>query len=149
VLRIKSPQDVGAAIVFIAIGLGGLYFGRDLAFGSSHNMGPGYFPIILSWIIVAIGVIVGVKALSIQGPPIEPVQLRPITIIIASILVFGYLIDYVGLALTAALVTLLTAFARRGVNLVETLLLAAGLGIFCVLVFVYGLSQPFPAWWGR
>jgi putative tricarboxylic transport membrane protein len=149
VLRIKSPQDVGAAAVFVGIGLAGLYFGRDLAFGSSHNMGPGYFPVILSWIIVAIGAIVGVKAVSIEGPPVEPVQLRPMAIIIASILAFGYLVDLVGLALTAALVTLLAAFARRGVNLIETLLLAAGLGVFCVLVFVYGLSQPFPAWWGR
>ena len=148
-LRIKSPQDVGAAIVFVAIGLAGLYFGRDLAFGTSSAMGPGYFPTILSWVIIAIGVIVGGKALAIEGPPIEAVQLRPIAIIIASILVFGYLVDLVGLALTAALVTLLAAFARRGVNLVETLLLAAGLGVFCVLVFVYGLSQPFPAWWGR
>jgi hypothetical protein len=149
VLRIKSPQDVGAAVVFMAIGLAGLYFGRDLTFGTSAAMGPGYFPIILSWIIIAIGAIVGVQAVSIEGPPIEPFQLRPITVIIAAILVFGYLVDLVGLALTAGLVTLLAAFARRGVNLVETLLLAAGLGVFCTLVFVYGLSQPFPAWWGR
>jgi hypothetical protein len=148
-LRIKSPQDVGAAVVFLAIGVAGLYFGRDLAFGTSASMGPGYFPVILSWIIIGIGVIVGVQALSFEGPPIEPVQLRPIAVIIASILLFGYLVDLVGLALTAALVTLFAAFARRGVNLVETLLLAAGLGVFCTLVFVYGLSQPFPAWWGR
>jgi uncharacterized membrane protein YozB (DUF420 family) len=148
-LRIKSPQDAGAALVFIVIGLAGAYFGRDLAFGSAGRMGPGYFPIILSWIIVAIGLIVGAKALTIDGPPIEPVQFRPIAVIIAAILVFGYLIDIVGLAITAALLTILAAYARRGVNLVETALLAAGLGIFCVLVFVYGLSQPFPAWWGR
>jgi hypothetical protein len=95
------------------------------------------------------GLIVGARALTIDGPPIEPVQFRPIAVIIAAILVFGYLIDIVGLAITAALLTILAAYARRGVNLVETVLLAAGLGIFCVAVFVYGLSQPFPAWWGR
>ncbi|HEY7552332.1 MAG TPA: tripartite tricarboxylate transporter TctB family protein, partial [Hyphomicrobiaceae bacterium] len=88
-LRIKSPQDVGAALVFIVIGLAGAYFGRDLAFGSAGSMGPGYFPIILSWIIVAIGVIVGARALAIEGPPIEPVQLRPIAVIVAAILIFG------------------------------------------------------------
>ncbi|HEY7552360.1 MAG TPA: tripartite tricarboxylate transporter TctB family protein [Hyphomicrobiaceae bacterium] len=148
-LRIKSPQDVGAALVFIVVGLAGAYLGRDLAFGSAASMGPGYFPAILSWIIVAIGVIVGARALAIEGPPIEPVQLRPIAVIVAAILIFGYLVDIVGLAITAGLLTILAAFARRRVNLVETVLLAAGLGIFCVAVFVYGLSQPFPAWWGR
>ena len=34
-------------------------------------------------------------------------------------------------------------------NLTETLLLAAGLALFVVGVFVYGLTQPLPAWWGR
>jgi hypothetical protein len=147
--RIKSPQDVGAAVVFMAIGLAGVYFGHGLAFGTAGAMGPGYFPVILSWIIVGIGAIVGFKGLTIQGPRIEPIQLRPILIIVASILAFGYLIDKVGLAITAALLTILAAFARPGVNLIETVLLAAGLAVFSVVLFIYGLSQPFPAWWGR
>jgi membrane-bound metal-dependent hydrolase YbcI (DUF457 family) len=149
--RIKSPQDAGAAAVFIVIGVAGIYFGNDLRFGSSASMGPGYFPIILSWIIVAIGLIVGAQALAVEGPRIEPIQLRPILVIVASILIFGYVIDKVGLAITAGLVTVLAAFARkwREVNLVETVLLAGGLGLFCVVLFVYALGQPFPAWWGR
>jgi hypothetical protein len=149
VLRIKSPQDVGAALVFVTVGIAGIYFGSDLRFGTPGAMGPGFFPTILSWIVLAIGIIVGVKALSVEGPPIEPFKLRPAAIILVAILGFGYLIDMVGLAITAALLTLFTAFARRDVNLLETLLLAAGLALFCVLLFVYALSQPFPAWWGR
>jgi hypothetical protein len=147
--RIKSPQDAGAAVVFMAIGLAGVYFGSDLTFGTSARMGPGYFPLILSCVIFGIGVIVGFKGLTIEGPSIEPVQLRPIAVIVAAILGFGYLVDKIGLAITAALLTVLAGFARRDVNLLETLLLAVGLAIFSVLLFVYGLSQPFPAWWGR
>jgi hypothetical protein len=127
--RIKSPQDAGAAVVFMVIGLAGAYLGSDLAFGTSARMGPGYFPIILSWTIFAIGVIVGLRGLTIEGPAIEPVQLRPLLVIIAAIVAAGY--------------------ARRDVSLWETLLLAAGLAVFSVALFVYGLSQPFPAWWGR
>lgn len=148
-LRIKSPQDLGAAVVFMAIGLAGVYFGRDLRFGTAANMGSGYFPVVLSWIIFAIGGIVGVKALTIEGPRIEPFQVRPIAIIITAIVAFGYLIDRVGLAITAVLLTILAGLARRDVNFLETLLLGAGLAIFAVVVFVYGLSQPFPTWWGR
>ena len=119
--------------------------------------------------------------------------------LLAVILAFGLLIDRFGLALTAALLTIVAAFARgpriefgrqnviltilvailigshllqirlvtavallaifveiargsiasRDVNLTETLLLAATLALFSVALFVYGLSQPFPAWWGR
>jgi hypothetical protein len=45
--------------------------------------------------------------------------------------------------------TLIAAFARREVKLFESLLLGVGLSIGCVLIFVYGLGQPLPAWWGE
>jgi hypothetical protein len=148
-LRIKSPQDIGAAVIFLSVGLAGLYFGSDLAFGTAGRMGPGYFPIILSTAILGIGVIVGLKGLTVEGPPVEAMYLRPILVVVAAILAFGFLVDRIGLALTAALLTVLAGFARRKVNLLETALLATGLALFSVGLFVYGLSQPFPAWWGR
>ena len=149
--RIKSPQDFGAAVVFTAIGLAGAFFGSELRFGTAGSMGPGFFPIVLSWIIVAIGVVVGIGSLTIEGPRIEAVQLRPILVIVSAILMFGYAVDRLGLAITAALLTVLAAFARRWreVSLLETVFLAAGLALFTVGLFVYLLSQPFPAWWGR
>jgi hypothetical protein len=147
--RIRSPQDIGAAVVFMAIGLAGVHFGGDLSFGTAASMGPGYFPIVLSWIVFGIGAVVGFKGLTIQGPAIEPIRLRPIIVIVSAILAFGYLIERAGLAITAAVLTVLAGFARSDVRPGETLLLAAALALFCVGLFVYGLSQPFPAWWGR
>jgi hypothetical protein len=35
------------------------------------------------------------------------------------------------------------------VNPRETLFLGIGMAIFSVVVFVYALGQPLPAWWGR
>lgn len=148
-VRVKSPQDLGAGVVFVLIGVAGLYFGRELAFGTAARMGPGYFPTLLSILILAIGIIVGIRGLTTEGPPIEPVQLRPIAMIIAAILIFGVLIDVVGLALTALLLTVFAAYARREVKLTETILLGAGLAAFTVAVFVYLLGQPLSAWWGR
>ena len=111
-------------------------------------MGPGYFPFILSWMIIGIGVIVGLMSLSIEGPPIEPPQFRPLFFVLLSVVVFGYLMSYVGLAITGVVMTLIAAFARREVKLFESLLLGIGLSIGCVLIFAYGLGQPLPAWWG-
>ena len=147
--RIKSPQDFGSAIVFLLMGLAGLYFGKDLNYGSAGHMGPGYFPFILSWMIIGIGVIVGLLSLSIEGPPIEPPQFRPLFFVLLSVVVFGYMMSYVGLAITGVVMTLIAAFARREVKLFESLLLGIGLSIGCVLIFAYGLGQPLPAWWGE
>jgi hypothetical protein len=148
-LQVKSPQDFGAGVVFVLIGLAGLYFGNELAFGTAARMGPGYFPMLLSGLIVAIGMIIGFRGLAVEGPPIEPVQLRPISFIIAAILIFGFLIESTGLALTAVLLTIFAAYARPEVNVRETILLGVGLAVFTVVVFVYVLGQALPPWWGR
>ena len=148
--RVKSPQDLGAAIVFIVIGLAGLYIGKDLTFGSASQMGPGFFPTWLNFLIIVIGVGVGVKALAVEGPPIERFQVRPILFIVAAIVIFGFLIQAVGLALSAVLMTIFAAYARRGgVKVTETILLAVGLAVFSVVLFIYVLGQSVPAWWGR
>jgi hypothetical protein len=148
-VRVKSPQDLGAGAVFMAIGLAGFYFGSDLAFGTASRMGPGYFPMLLSGLITALGAAVASKGLTADGPPMERVQVRPMLFIFAAILAFGFLIESVGLALTALLLTVLAAFARREVRFGETLVLGVGLGLFTVVVFVYLLGQALPAWWGR
>lgn len=147
-LKVKSPQDFGAAILFLTIGIAGIYFARDLTFGSAARMGPGYFPTILSCIIVVIGAIVGLRSLAIEGPPIELVKLRPLLFILIAILAFGYLIEQVGLALTTAGLAIFAAYARHDVNLKETILLAVILSAFAVGVFAYALGQPLPIWWG-
>ena len=147
--RVKSPQDLGAGVVFVLIGAAGLVFGQDLAFGSAARMGPGYFPTLLSYLIIAIGLVLAVKSLASDGPRVEPIQFRPLFAILVAILGFGALIDRIGLALSAAALTIIAAYARRNVSKGETLLLAIGLALFTVLIFAYALKQPLPAWWGR
>ena len=148
-VRVRSPQDLGAGAMFVLIGAAGLYFGQDLTVGSASRMGPGYFPTLLSYLIIVVGLVVGARGFTVDGPPIEPIHMRPLFAILAAILAFGLLIDRIGLALTTALLTIGAAYARRHVDLKETLLLAIGLALFAVGVFVYALTQPLPAWWGR
>ena len=148
-LRVRSPQDLGAAIVFIVIGLAGLYFGKNLTFGTASQMGPGFFPTWLNFAILIIGVATGAKALAIEGTPIERFRIRPILFVVAAIVVFGFLINTVGLALSAVLMTIFAAYARRGAKATEAILLAVGLAVFSVIVFVYMLGQSVPVWWGQ
>jgi hypothetical protein len=147
--RVKNPQDFGAAIVFVLIGAAGLYFANDLAYGTAARMGPGYFPTLLSALIAIIGVVVGFKALAIAGPSIEPIPLRPVGIIIGCIVGFGYLIEQVGVAIAATALIVVASYARRGANLKESMLLAVGMSIFVVAVFVYALGQPLQVFWSR
>jgi hypothetical protein len=141
-VRIKSPQDIGAAAVFIVIGLVGLYFGKDLRFGTGARMGPGFFPYYLSWSVIAVGAIIGARALVLDGPPIERIKLRPVIAIILSLLVFGFAMDVLGLVFSAFVLILIAAFAQEKPNIRGTVLLGAGMTVFCVVVFVWALGQP-------
>jgi hypothetical protein len=147
-IRIKNPQDLGAGLLFVLIGGAGLIFGRDLSFGTSRSMGPGYFPTIISYLIIALGVIVMLKGLAVAGPRIEAIRPRPILLLLASLLVFALSINVFGVVVSAILLVLVAAYARRDVNLVETLVFAAAITGGIVLL-VYGLGQPLPIWWGR
>ena len=147
-LRVKSPQDFGSAVVIILIGAAGVYFGSELTMGTAGRMGPGYFPRLLSWLIIAVGLFIGLKSLVVDGPPIQPPQLRPILFCLAAIILFGYMMKYVGLFLTGITMILVAAHARRNVNLIETLIFGVAMTLGTILIFVYGLGQPLPAWWG-
>ena len=147
-LKVRSPQDFGSGVLIVLIGLAGIYFGADLTMGTAGRMGPGYFPRLLSWLIVAIGLFIGIRALLVDGPEIEAPKFRPLAFVLASIVIFGYLMDYVGLAITAVIAVFVAAYARDKVNIIETAIFAVALSIGTVFVFVYGLGQPLPAWWG-
>jgi hypothetical protein len=149
VVRIRNPQDFGAAIVFVLIGAGGLYFASDLAFGTTARMGPGYFPTLLSAMILLLGFIVGVKALSVDGPAIERIPLRATAVIVICVVGFGYLIERLGVAITAAALVLVASYARRQSSMKEVIPLAIAMSIFVIGVFVYALGQPLPVLWSR
>jgi hypothetical protein len=141
-LRLKSPQDIGAGLIFILIGLAGLYFGQDLRFGSAARMGPGFFPYYISLSIVLIGVVVAARGFTVKGPALEAMRLRPILCVLAALLVFGFAMDTLGLIFSAVALTVISALAQRRPNWRDTLLLAAGMTAFCAIVFVWALKQP-------
>jgi len=148
-LRVKSPQDLGAGIIFCVIGIVGLYFGKDLTYGTAARMGPGYFPMWLSGIILGMGLILCFRSLVIRGPRIETMQIRPLFFVLAGVMVFAYLIEYVGLAISLFLMTMIAVQSRSDTKKMEVIPLAIGLSIGAVVVFVYVLGQAMPAWWGR
>ncbi len=147
-LRVKSPQNLGAGLVFMLIGAAGFLLGRDLSFGTPARMGPGFFPLILSGSILGLGAIVALMSLAIRGPHIESMKWRPITCVCLAIIGFGFAMTQLGLALSAVLLTFIAAFARKEIRWGETATLAVILALFSVSLFIYGLGQAMPAWWG-
>ncbi len=140
-VSVRNQQDVGAALLFAALGLGGLWFGREYDVGTARDMGPGYFPMLLSWALIGFGLVIGLRAGIARGPHVEPFVWRAVVLVLGAIVAFALLIESAGLAITIFAVTVLSALASPDSRWKETAVLGVCLSIFCVLVFIYGLRQ--------
>jgi hypothetical protein len=67
-----------------------------------------------------------------------------LALVIVSVLVFGFLVRAAGLVVALPLLVFISAYASIRFRWRTTLIIAAGLTIFCVLVFVKGLGIPLP-----
>jgi hypothetical protein len=145
-IRIKSPQDFWAGVLFGVFGCAALWFGRGYAFGTLTKMGPGYLPTVLSWALLAIGGVLMLRALAIDGPAIARSEIKPQVFVLAAIVVFALAIERLGLALAVIMVALTAALASRDIRWAEAVALAVGLAVLCVVLFVQLLGQPFAVW---
>jgi len=144
-MRLRNARDLLAGCLFLAFGFGFLILAQDYRLGSARRMGPGYFPVVLSLILIMIGLATVARGFLVAGPPVRDVAGKALALVTASIVLFGFLVQGAGLGLAVAALVLAAAAASRNSRLLPALLLSAALGGFCVLVFVRGLGLPFPA----
>jgi hypothetical protein len=145
-LRVKKPQDLAAGILFILFGIAGLWFGRNYAVGTAARMGPGYFPMMLSWLLIAFGGFIAARSCVIEGRRIDVIRWRSVFAIMAAIAAFALMIQRFGLALATVVVIGIAAAAICQSRWREVIPLALAMAAFCVGVFIYGLHQPLPLW---
>jgi hypothetical protein len=144
-------QDALAALLAGAVGLAGLWFGRGLDWGRAAAMGPGYLPLGISWALLGVAALLLLRAcirgLAARGRGLPAINLRPLIVVTISTLLFGALLERVGLAVAVFVTALLASFASSEAGWLQRLLLAAILSAACAVVFVYLLGQPIALWW--
>ena len=138
-----NRSDLGAGAIFIAIGL---FFGlttlADLDIGTARRMGPGFFPIMLSGILIALGLVILAKGFGQSDGERGALPWRGLVVLLSVPVVFGVLIRPLGMVPVLLLTTFITSFASRRMSVVAAVLLAIGLTAFCTVVFNFGLGLP-------
>ena len=146
-MRLKNPTDFWAGLLFGGFGLFvSLYAATHYQIGSAIRMGPGYFPICIGALVALLGLALLVTSLRVPGPRLPRVPLRPVALILASGVAFGYLLKPLGLVVATVVLVLVSALGGHEFRWREALVLAAVLTVFSIGVFVYGLGLPFPLW---
>jgi putative tricarboxylic transport membrane protein len=145
-IRIRSPQDFAAGLLFLAIAFFVLFVARDDPVGTAVRMSSGYFPRLLCFVLILLGVYVTLRSLVVDGPAVTRVRTRPLILITAAIAVFAFSIKTLGLVLATVLITLIGGYASPNVRLIEMAVAAAVLAIMAIAIFVWGIGLPIPVW---
>ena len=137
-------QNVGSGILFLVFGALGLWFGAGYKVGTAMEMGPGYFPAVLSLIMLVIGAVLLVQGLFHVGTSIERIHFRPIFFVAVALILFGALVERFGLIPASLAVVLVGALGGVENVVRDTLVLAVVLALCASGVFIYLLGVPLP-----
>lgn len=143
-------KDILAGLLFVGVSVLGLWASRNYAIGTATRMGTGYVPRLLCWVLLGLGVLVmlqGFRDKSRAGrldetPPIW----RSIIFVTASLLVFAFAIQPLGIVLAIVLLVLVGSFAGRDVRPLESVATTVVLIALTLVIFVWGVGLPIPVW---
>jgi hypothetical protein len=147
-MAIRHPKDFGAGLMFTGFGIASIVIAASYPLGTAARMGPGYFPRILGILLILFGAILIVRSLITHnaGTPISIGSFKPLLIVLGSVVVFGIVVNWLGLILSSVLLIVLSSSAspefRWKEALISGLVLAAG----SYAAFVYGLGLQFTVW---
>ncbi len=146
-MTIKSPKDFWAGLMFMGFGLFFAIFALiNYQMGTAVRMGPAYFPTVLGGLLGVLGAVVFAGSFAIEGPPVPKFQFKPLVYISVACVAYGYLMKPLGLVGATAALVFISAYGGHEFKWKEVTILFVVLIIFSVLVFVKGLTLPFPLW---
>jgi hypothetical protein len=143
-IELSKNKDFWAGMMLIGIGMAAMFISRDYRFGSALRMGPGFFPTILSAILIVFGVSIIAVGLR-SGEKIQgSVSLRALIMLPLSLILFGILMDLAGFIPALVALVFVSAASGKEFKIVEVLLLTVVMTVASAALFIWGLGLPYP-----
>lgn len=146
----------------MVLGLVALVAATDYPFGTPARMGPGFFPVILGAILTLLGLAITATGLrleqdtprarfrdafrALRPEPGAGSVFRPLVVVMSALVAFALALPRLGLALSVALLVLISALAEPGFRPRTAVILALFLAALAVAVFRHGIGLPFRVW---
>ena len=158
--KVRGPRDFYGGLALIALAIIAIAASAELPGQSGFAFGPGTAPRIFATLLAVCGGLVALTGLLVEGPPVEKFAFRGPAYVLCGILLFAGMIRGVDLSIVkiparipslGLVIATFTAFVvsimgSTEMKWVESLIVAVGMTIFCVLLFVYALGLPFQLW---
>jgi hypothetical protein len=139
-------EDLIAGLLLIGIAVFALWTSRTYPVGSAANMGPGYFPRMMCWTIIVLGLLLiatNVRwPLRVSDVP-ETLKFRPLVFIAASYVAFALTLQPLGLLPAILVLVVVASFAVPKRSLLEVGLIILSLeALTFALWYVVRISLP-------
>jgi putative tricarboxylic transport membrane protein len=146
VLRRIDVKEVAFGLFLIVLALVAFAATAGLSVGTAADMGAGFVPRALAWVILGFGAVFCVTGWLKTAEPVPVLAWRPLTAILVAIAVFAVLFSTLGLIAACVGSVLVAGTAAGPVRWGRLVLFGVALAAFSALLFVKGLGLPFQLW---
>lgn len=145
--------DYIAGMTTILTGIGIIFWSYKYDIGTLRQMGPGYYPMLLGYLMTIFGIIIiiQIRYKANRSGKYTPQKrssiksyLRPWLSIIAGMFAFLALGYYTGFLLGTLLLITLSALGDRETSIIQAIFLGIIVTAATIGIFVYGLGMQFP-----
>jgi uncharacterized membrane protein len=142
-LSFFNNKDCWAGLMFAGTGAAAMFIARTYPAGTALRMGPGYFPNVLSGVLICLGLYIMFRGLRSVEKIKANWSIRALIILPLSMVLFGVVMELAGFI--PALIVLIFVSAASGpeFKFKEILLLTIFLAVMSVAMFIWGLGLPY------
>lgn len=146
--QIRNQKDFGAGCIYVLAGLGFSIGALGYRVGDAARMGPGWFPLWIGVLLVAIGLVIAALAVrpSAAHEKVKRPDLASIAWILGAVVLFGVLLQPAGLVLSLVVLVVVSSRASHEFTWRAALVNAALLSAFSVGVFIEGIQLQIGLW---
>lgn len=146
--RTVNEKDLAAGLIYIAAGAAFGIGAFNYKIGEAARMGPGWFPMAVGFLLVAVGLVTVASAVHkrASADALKRPELRSMAWILGAVTLFGLMLQPAGLVIALLVLVIVSSMASHEFKLVPTLLNAVVLTAFSIGVFIKGIDLQIGLW---
>lgn len=151
-LHARLARDTVGGLFFAAIGLAFVLGSNHLPMGEAARMASGYFPRLLGYCLIFIGLVISILGTFSEKKSHEIIYrfaLKKVLLIGTALLAFAFLLEPAGLWIALSVLVFISSFASEQRSIREALILTVVVDLLVTAVFVGAIGLEInllPAW---
>ena len=138
-LHARLARDPVGGLFFAAIGLAFVLGSNHLPMGEAARMASGYFPRLLGYCLIFIGLVISIRGTFSEKKSHEIIYrfaLKKVLLIGIALLAFAFLLEPAGLWIALSVLVFISSFASEKRGIREALILTVVIDLLVAAVFV-------------